>query len=784
MVVGSPTKLNLIPSGVMPVVYINQSDAGYDKEFLVYNGDSPYNVPAGVSATIRGKKADGYGVTEAAALTEGSNLVTVTITEQMVAAAGANLYELVFVDTDGLRIATINMVWAVKPDALGDSVISDSDLDYATTVMDTLQGVMAFKSQVDANRASIAAETAARIEADNTENAARAAADTAIRNSISAEASTRANQDTSLQAQINQLVAPTGSAPSAAEVQNARIGVDGVTYNTLGDAIRTQVTNLNIEIVNGIGDETTSSAWVQGSINYSTGAANTYNTRMKMTVDDSVLYVRSIGGYKIYACVFTDDGFAGTWNGETCQTGVQNDTTFINIRKLFETMNPKTVWINMQNAGNTVINQTEAPTKVLYMTPVYVYKDEYQNKIADIESIITTEDQTAWEQGGINSSTGAFSTLSYRIRKIIDMKYVHNISAATGYEFGIFAFNGSTYVGMWNGTSFGTTAGWVSEMNRAEIDSFYNSAYTFWIVAGTTTTSSVTPSDGENIGIYIDNITELKSEVVGIPRSNPNILWQCRPSTNGVVPPESKWYVKYAWDNQYDRVRFNVRKTTDGYYFLCHDNTINNVARNPDGTTISESVSADGKTLAELNAYDWGIRYGAEYAGATVPMFEDSLKVAAAFNLGVTIELHWYMTRQDCENIVAICSKYGMLNNLIIACINGYNLTEMQTYKSLSQKISFYVGGTLQNLTDRLADINTLKTGLNKIYLQPYPIGTVTDESYRAIATANDLDLYCSWVFSKADFVNIGVDHGYTLMEIENIPMIKDYAASYAESLI
>lgn len=292
MIVGSPTKLNLIPSGVMPVVYINQGDAGYDKEFLIYNGDSPYNVPAGVSATIRGTKADGYGVTEAAALTEGSNLVTVTITEQMVAAAGENLYELVFVDTDGLRVASINMGWAVKKDALGDSVISDSDLDYATTVMNQLQSVQAFKHQLDTNTDGLAAETAARIAADNT-----------LQNNINLEATTRASQDGTLQAQINQLIAPTGTAPSAAEVQNARIGADGITYDTLGDAIRGQVGNLE----NALNEDISSIADIKRNYyNYTDALVNKFisgNVGSAYGIHDATnyfAYLMPVQTYKTY----------------------------------------------------------------------------------------------------------------------------------------------------------------------------------------------------------------------------------------------------------------------------------------------------------------------------------------------------------------------------------------------------------------------------------------------------------------------------------------------------
>lgn len=51
-----------------------------------------------------------------------------------------------------------------------------------------------------------------------------------------------------LSARVDQIIAPSGEAPSAAEVSDARVGADGVTYTTLGGAIRTQVTDLKSEI--------------------------------------------------------------------------------------------------------------------------------------------------------------------------------------------------------------------------------------------------------------------------------------------------------------------------------------------------------------------------------------------------------------------------------------------------------------------------------------------------------------------------------------------------------
>ena len=254
MVIGTPTVLNLIPGGVMKVIHVNQVNENIEIQFRIMNGAQPFNVPEGVSCTIRGTKGDNFGYAADVAVTAGSNIVTVTLTEQLTAVAGAgNIFELVFVGaSDDMKVSTENFLLDVERAALGeDTVISDSDLAYADQVLDQLQSVGAVNAQVQQNKANIAAEITRATAAEqtlqqniNAEAAARQAADNTLQSNINAEASSRATTDASLQSQINQLVAPSGSAPSAAEVENARIGSDGTVYPTLGDAIRTQNSDL------------------------------------------------------------------------------------------------------------------------------------------------------------------------------------------------------------------------------------------------------------------------------------------------------------------------------------------------------------------------------------------------------------------------------------------------------------------------------------------------------------------------------------------------------------
>lgn len=98
-----------------------------------------------------------------------------------------------------------------------------------------------------------------------------------INSDLTQEVSRATSSDTNLQTQIDQLVAPSGTAPNPAEVENARIGSDGVTYTTLGDAIRTNDTVVYGMIERNILPQN-KSAWGVLPLNYTEGQKIKYGT--------------------------------------------------------------------------------------------------------------------------------------------------------------------------------------------------------------------------------------------------------------------------------------------------------------------------------------------------------------------------------------------------------------------------------------------------------------------------------------------------------------------------
>lgn len=256
-------KLNLIPSGVMPVLYVNQYDFGMPKTFEIYKGAEPYQTGADYSVTLRATKPDGYGITVSGSFTVGENLVTVVIPQQLTAVAGKAICELVFANTSAVRLGTINFVLAIEAAALSDStVISDSDIAYAEEVLDQLQSVQALGNQVANNTAAISAEASTRAA----EVSSLQGADTALSNSLAAETSARQAGDTALSDQIAALQGAVGS-PLVAATKSAMTETDRIYVYTGSES---GMTSGNWYYYDG-------SAWVSGGV-YNAVAVNADTT--------------------------------------------------------------------------------------------------------------------------------------------------------------------------------------------------------------------------------------------------------------------------------------------------------------------------------------------------------------------------------------------------------------------------------------------------------------------------------------------------------------------------
>ena len=171
----------------------------------------------------------------------------------------------------------------------GDGSYDDTELRTAieNEFVDRGRADATMKLEIDALEDGLNAETTARQNADDT-----------LQSNINSEASTRAGADSDLnsaiaveRARIDQLIAPSGTAPNPAEIIDARIGANGVTYTDLGDAIRTQVgelkNDLSMEQDEGLFHKYIT--WEHGGIDGATGENNNEGSLVRSRTPDYLL---------------------------------------------------------------------------------------------------------------------------------------------------------------------------------------------------------------------------------------------------------------------------------------------------------------------------------------------------------------------------------------------------------------------------------------------------------------------------------------------------------------
>lgn len=255
-------KLNLIPGGVLPVVYASQYDNQVNALiFELYNGATPYTVPSGTAILINGTKPDKTGFSYSAASITG-NVAVCNVTQQMAAVDGDVLCEL-RLRTATQIIGSINFILRVERSALNDdSVLSDTDIplieqaiDIAANLADYIDTAVE-SAETATSAAATATAAATRSETINTNvegiygNLTTA---TAAANAAAQAANDAADDIDNISATANTL--PAGSSATASYNASTQVITFGIPRGATGaSGVYTQISGMFAMSVDAAGN--------------------------------------------------------------------------------------------------------------------------------------------------------------------------------------------------------------------------------------------------------------------------------------------------------------------------------------------------------------------------------------------------------------------------------------------------------------------------------------------------------------------------------------------------
>lgn len=294
--------------------------------------------------------------------------------------------------------------------------------------------------------------------------------------------------------------------------------------------------------------------------------------------------------------------------------------------------------------------------------------------------------------------------------------------------------------------------------------------------------------DNKGYGILAEQLEERKiSERIARLESltytsvNKNIIFQSREGRVDGAPGNSLAGCYNSYKKGYTSMRASLRVTSDGYFVLSHDNAINDEARNTDGTAISTTINISEHTLEELNAYDFGIKYGVAYAGLKICELEPMIKQCALLGLQFTIELKVNLQQSQVANICKLVTKYGMLNN---TWVNSVNLNgELNLFKEECPRFNIELVRELTTASTLINAMSALKTNYNKVRLHLFYPTLPLDNDFIYEIEKNGFDMILGTQFTEQDLI-AAVENGAAYIETDLNESPYQVLLDYAQTLI
>lgn len=167
-------------------------------------------------------------------------------------------------------------------------------------------------------------------------------------------------------------------------------------------------------------------------------------------------------------------------------------------------------------------------------------------------------------------------------------------------------------------------------------------------------------SDNSNNSITEINTQTRKIEekdLVGSLSQKMNII--CHRGYKALAPENSEAAFRLAKQNGYNIVETDIKYTKDGVPVMLHDFTINRVARNADGSEITEPIDISTITYEEALKYDFGMYKSEEFKGTKILTLVEFLKLCKELDLHAYLHL-FLGTETHIRELYDLVEEHGM----------------------------------------------------------------------------------------------------------------------------
>ena len=238
------------------------------------------------------------------------------------------------------------------------------------------------------------------------------------------------------------------------------------------------------------------------------------------------------------------------------------------------------------------------------------------------------------------------------------------------------------------------------------------------------------------------------------PKNSTGIIPIAHRGLNSIAPEESLEAYSLAVRSGYNDIECDIYFTEDGIPVLHHDTTINSIARNSDGTELTQPVKIGERMLVELNAYDYGIYKSEIFKGLNICTFEDIIKFARRTGARVHAELKQHYTDEQYQVLLDIVSKYRMANKVGWQAFDHSSLDYIASHDENAQ-LELLAGSITDDL---IADGKKRLNGKRKVVLS---VGQRVTQRLVDQAHSKGFDVYI-WTVDNIDgakkLINMGVD--------------------------